>query len=128
MSNNTRDSVTIPLALSQSDALSGIGPRSGSLFVRECVPAGAGFNHVTRLHTAYVNRAQDALTLPWIHKLPGEKLIRFLDGQVFVIQKYVGCQLIRAHICHDEERKLVELGVLDCTWQPEHEMSFEHVA
>jgi hypothetical protein len=42
--------------------------------------------------------------LPWIEKLPGEKRIRLLHGQVFVVQHYVGCKLIRAYICRDEER------------------------
>jgi len=97
-------------ALTESNAFACHDPRFGTLVVRECVPAGAGFTRVTRFHTAYVNRPQEALSLPWIEKMPGEKQVRFIAGQIFVVQKYVGCQLIRAHIFHDEEKK-----VLDCS-------------
>jgi len=128
MSKSERESMTIPLVLRESSTLSGKDPRSRSLFVRECVPAGAGFTRVTRLHTASVNRPQEALALPWIQKLPGEKLVRLIDGQVFVIQKYANCQLIRAHICRDEERRLLGLTDLDGPSTTKHEMSFEHVA
>jgi hypothetical protein len=128
MTNSTRESLTIPLAPPERNSLPDKGSRFGPLFVRECVPAGAGFTRVTRLHTGCVNRTQEALALPWIRKLPGEKHVRYIDGQVFVIQKYAGCQLIRAHICHDEERRGLDLGDLDCTSKAEHEMSFEHVA
>lgn len=53
---------------------------------------------------------KEALLLPWIEKLPGEKRVRFVNGQIFVVQKYVGCQLIRAHIRHDEGLTVFELS------------------
>jgi len=123
-----RESLTIPIALPEKNSSPHKGSRFGLLFVRECVPAGAGFSRVTRLHTASVNSTQEALALPWIQKLPGEKQLRFIDGQVFVIQKYANCQLIRAHVCREEERRLLSLTDLNGPSTTKHEMSFEHVA
>jgi hypothetical protein len=73
------------------------------LFVRECVPGGS-FLRAAAVRTAYVDAPREALALPWIEKLPGEKRIKVLHGQTFVVQHYVGCRLIRAHIFCDEER------------------------
>jgi len=61
--------------------------------------------HEAPLRTAYVSTANEALALPWIEKLPGQKRIRFVYGQIFVIQHYLGMRVIRAHICRDEERR-----------------------
>jgi hypothetical protein len=72
--------------------------------VRECVPAMASVAHEAALRTAHIKRADEALALPWIEKLPGQKRIRFVHGQIFVIQHYLGMRVIRAHICRDEER------------------------
>jgi|GEM_PF-3878657 len=70
--------------------------------VKECVPGSAFLNHGAALHTAYINRLEEALSLPWVQRLPGEKRIRFLHGQIFVMQHYLGCRVVRAHIYHRE--------------------------
>jgi len=57
------------------------------------------------LRTAYISAADEALALPWIEKLPGQKRIRFVHGQIFVIQHYQGLRVIRAHICRHEGRR-----------------------
>ena len=75
-----------------------------ALTIKECVPGGSFPTRAPHMRTAIVRSTQEALSLPWIEKLPGEKRIKVLHGQVFIIQHYVGCKLIRAHICHDEER------------------------
>lgn len=82
---------------------------------------------VTLLHTARARTLKEALTLPWIEKLPGEKRVRFLGGQIFIIQNYVGCQLIRAHICHDEQQSPLSCSATDrpCTTE---EVSLESCA
>ena len=54
------------------------------------------------LRTAFVRRPEEALCLPWIERLPGEKRIKNVHGQTFVMQHYFGFNLIRAHICHNE--------------------------
>ena len=126
MSNSIKERLTIPLESLESIPFPGKG-RFGPLFVRECVPVGSGFTRVTRLHAAYVNRPQEALTLPWIERLPGEKRVRFVNGQIFVIQKYVGCQLIRAHISHGEEQRGPGLGETDCTSATKREVCLEHI-
>lgn len=113
-------------AITESNSLASDDPGFRPLVVRECSPAGAGFGRVTRLHTAYVNRPQEALSLPWIAKLPGEKQVRFIDGQIFVIQKYVGCQLIRAHISQDEKQRVLWADTVR-TSKTGQEMTFEHV-
>jgi len=64
----------------------------------------ASFAHGAPLRTAYIGTANEALALPWIEKLPGQKRIRFVHGQIFVIQHYLGMRVIRAHICHADER------------------------
>jgi len=56
------------------------------------------------LRTAYISTANEALSLSWIEKLPGQKRIRFVHGQIFVIQRYMGMRVIRAHICRADER------------------------
>ena len=58
--------------------------------------------HEAPLRTAQVSTANEALTLPWIEKLPGQKRIRFVHGQIFVIQHYMRMRVIRAHICRAE--------------------------
>jgi hypothetical protein len=60
--------------------------------------------HEAPLRTAYIGTANEALALPWIEKLPGQKRIRFVHGQIFVIQHYIGTRVIRAHICRADER------------------------
>jgi hypothetical protein len=75
------------------------------LTVKECVP----FLSLSRrtaapLRAACVASPGEALSLSWIRALPGKKLVRYCHGQVFVIQRYLGFQLIRAHICHAQER------------------------
>lgn len=127
MTNSISESITIPLAPAESNPLPDKGSRFGPLFVRECVPAGAGFTRVLRLHAAYVDRTQEALALPWIQKLPGDKQVRFIHGQVFVIQRYAGCTLIRAHICYGAERRALDLGNLGHTTESEHEVQFEQM-
>lgn len=124
MGNSVEERLTIPLELPEINSFPGKSLGFGRLVVRECVPAGAGFSR-TRLRGAYVNRLQEALSLPWIEKLPGEKRVRFVHGQIFVIQKYVGCELIRAHISHGEEQGVLNYGhaVRASTSQ---KMSFEH--
>jgi hypothetical protein len=95
----------VPTAM-RSTALFGRGNHRGvpSLMVRECVPAMASVAHEAPLRTAYISTANEALALPWIEKLPGQKRIRFVHGQIFVIQRYMGMKVIRAHICRAEER------------------------
>jgi hypothetical protein len=79
-------------------------PGPMSLRVKECVP-GAGFlARIGKLHTANVNRSEEVLELPWIKRLPGEKRIKVIHGQVFVMQYYLGCSVLRAHISYDEEQ------------------------
>src|SRR3981081_2159768 len=79
------------------------------LLVKECVP-GSGFltlTRVGRLRTAYVTRAEEGLALPWIERLPGEKRIKVVHGQIFVMQCYLGFNVVRAHIWHEEETMTV---------------------
>jgi hypothetical protein len=64
----------------------------------------ASVAHDAPLRTADISTTNDALALPWIEKLPGQKRIRFLHGQIFVIQHYLGMKVIRAHICRACER------------------------
>jgi hypothetical protein len=77
-------------------------PRPTLLTVKECIPGSAFLHRSAHLRTAFVSRAEQALCLPWIERIPGEKRIKRVHGQTFVMQHYVGCTLIRAHICHDE--------------------------
>jgi hypothetical protein len=69
--------------------------------VRECVPE--FFAHKRPLRTAYVKKPDEALDLHWVERLPGEKRIQFVHGQIFVIQRYLGYRLLRAHICRNDE-------------------------
>jgi hypothetical protein len=78
--------------------------------VKECVPGASFLTRIGTVHIAYVIRPEEALALPWIEKLPGEKRIRFVHGQIFVMQHYLGCRLVRAHICRDEERCATPFG------------------
>lgn len=127
MTDSARERLTISRVLPEADSYYGReDARSGNLLVKECVPSGAGFTRSTRLHTAYVNRPQEALSLPWIEKLPGEKRVRFIGGQIFVIQKYFGCQLIRAHISQDEKQG-VRRGGETIRVSISQEKSFEYV-
>jgi hypothetical protein len=73
------------------------------LTVKECVPFFLLFSHRPALRAAQVASFGEALSLSWIRKLPGEKRIRFFYGQVFVVQRYLGFQLIRAQICHAQD-------------------------
>jgi hypothetical protein len=72
----------VPTAM-RSTALFGGGNHRGvpSLMVRECVPAMASVAHEAPLRTTYISTANEALALPWIEKLPGQKRIRFVHGQ-----------------------------------------------
>jgi hypothetical protein len=75
------------------------------LTVKECVPFFLFANRLAaRSRVAQVASFGEALSLSWIRKLPGEKRVRFFYGQVFVIQSYLGFQLIRAEICHGQEQ------------------------
>ncbi len=60
--------------------------------------------HEARLRTAHISTANEALALPWIEKLPGRKRIQFVHGQIFVMQHYLGCKVIRAHILRNDEK------------------------
>jgi hypothetical protein len=71
---------------------------SGTLRVTECIPNGYFPDRFGRLRINHVSTAAEALALPWVQRLPGEKRIKILHGQVFVIQEYLGWKLIRAHI------------------------------
>jgi len=82
-----------------------------NLIVKECVPDGSILTRVTPCRTAHIRTANEALSLPWIARLPGEKWIRFIHGQRFVIQNYAGSKLIRAHICRSEEPWTAPAGV-----------------
>jgi hypothetical protein len=73
------------------------------LTVKECIPGTSFLTRSAHLRTASVSRLEEALSLPWIERLPGEKRIKCVHGQTFVMQRYVGCSLIRAHICHNED-------------------------
>jgi hypothetical protein len=75
------------------------------LTVKECVPF-LPFSHrpAAQLRAAQVASFGEALSLSWIRRLPGEKRVRFFYGQAFVIQRYLGSQLIRAQICHGHEQ------------------------
>jgi hypothetical protein len=73
------------------------------LTVKECVPFFLLFSHRPALRAARVASFTEALSLSWITRLPGEKRIRFYHGQVFVVQRYLGFQLIRAQICHAQD-------------------------
>jgi hypothetical protein len=64
----------------------------------------APYVHEAPLRTADIVTANEALALPWIEKLPGQKRIQFVHGQIFVIQRYMGMRVIRAHICRAEVR------------------------
>jgi hypothetical protein len=89
-----------PTALLDKTPFSGEHSRGvASLMVRECVPAMASAGHEAPLRTAYISTANEALALPWIAKLPGQKRIQFVHGQIFVMQHYLGWRVIRAHIC-----------------------------
>ncbi len=75
------------------------------LMAKECVLFRAFSNRTAApLRAAHVGSPSDALSLPWIKGLPGEKRIRFFHGEVFAIQCYLGFKLVRAHICHVRER------------------------
>jgi hypothetical protein len=75
-----------------------------SFLVRECVPATVVVVREAPLRTAHIARAEQALGLSWIDKLPGQKRIRYIHGQIFVTQDYLGWRVIRAHICRDDEK------------------------
>jgi hypothetical protein len=70
------------------------------LTVNECIPDASSLTRVVPLRIASISRPEEALDLPWIERLPGEKRIKRIHGQTFVMQHYVGCRLIRAHISH----------------------------
>jgi len=77
--------------------------RERSLIVKECVPFSAPLPHAGRSRTAHISNPDEALSLPWIERLPGEKRIQFLHGQVFVVQHYLSCKLARAYIYRNEQ-------------------------
>jgi hypothetical protein len=64
----------------------------------------ASAGHEAPLRTAYISTANEAQALTWIEKLPRQKRIRFVHGQIFVIQHYMGMRVICAHICRADER------------------------
>jgi hypothetical protein len=78
--------------------------RSGrhSMIVKECVPFSAPLYRAALSRISYINKPDEALSLPWIERLPGEKRIQFLYGQLFVVQHYLSCRLARAHLYHDD--------------------------
>jgi len=77
------------------------------LIVQECLPFVTFPSHsAIPTRVAHVDNPGDALTLPWIKGLPGEKRICFFRGQVFVIQRYLGFKLVRAHIYHAQQPTL----------------------
>ena len=45
-----------------------------------------------------VNDAEQALRLPWIAKLPGEKCIESWHGRVVIMQRYLRLKIVRAQI------------------------------
>jgi hypothetical protein len=71
------------------------------LKVQECVTFFASAKRLAgHLRTAQVASFTEALSVPWIRALPGEKRVRFLYGRLFVIQRYLGVELIRAQVFH----------------------------
>jgi hypothetical protein len=82
------------------------------LIVKQCVPFLAFSSHPTvPLRTACIGTPNEALSLPWIKGLPGEKRVRFFYGQIFVVQHYLGCRLIRAHISQARELQRATEGI-----------------
>jgi hypothetical protein len=73
------------------------------LLVRECVPGKIFLAHEVPMRTAFIRTQDEALAIPWVDKLPGEKRIQFVHGQIFVVQRYLGCMLLRAHISPSDE-------------------------
>src|ERR1700719_5254415 len=75
------------------------------LTVKECVPFSLSSHRpAAQLRAAEVATFGEALSVSWIRRLPGEKRVRSFYGQAFVIQRYLGSQLIRAQICHGQEQ------------------------
>jgi hypothetical protein len=69
------------------------------LIVKELTPFTSCFSQTRGpLRVAQIRSPRDALSLPWITSLPGDKQIRFFGGQIFVMQRYLGCNLVRADI------------------------------
>jgi hypothetical protein len=69
------------------------------LTVQECVSLFSSAKRLAvHLRTAQVGSFSEALSVPWIRALPGEKRVRFLHGRLFVIQRYLGVELIRAQV------------------------------
>ena len=60
-------------------------------------------NHEVPARTALISTPSEALAIPWVDKLPGKKRIQFVHGQIFVVQRYLGCRLLRAHISPNDE-------------------------
>lgn len=69
--------------------------------VQECRPF-MGFSKHTYPQPRFANvqSPNDALALPWIKGLPGEKKLAFIRGQLFIVQVYLGSKLARAQIDH----------------------------
>jgi hypothetical protein len=126
MTSSVVENPISPQVVRGRDYLLTRNPGLSSLLVRECVPARYFPDRAMPLRTAYVTTPKQALELPWIEKLPGEKRIRFVHGQIFVIQHYVGCRLIRAHICHEEERWPGFLDDTECGLQPQERIDVDH--
>jgi len=91
-------SITRRSSTPSNDAMSGVP----ALLVRECIPVEALCTQKVPPRCAYVSKPNDALGLSWVEKLPGEKRIQFVYGQMFVVQRYLGVRLVRAHICRHE--------------------------
>jgi len=115
-----------PYALLESNHPQTRTGKPASLFVKECAPHTFSFTRAAPLRFASVTTLEEALALPWIAKLPGEKRIRFLHGQIFVVQQYVGCKLIRAHLCPDEEPEAITLQDTDAVLKAQEKMRLEY--
>jgi len=74
------------------------------LIVQECFPfIGSPTYPTTPPRLAQVQEPIDALSLSWIKGLPGKKRLSFLQGQLFVIQIYMGFKVARAQVLHSQQ-------------------------
>ena len=99
MTHGTEENLAEVHEPSASEAVRSDRSPAGLLLVTECIPNGCHLERLGRLRITQVSKATEALSLPWIQKLPGTKRIKLLHGQVFILQDYLGCKVIRAHIC-----------------------------
>lgn len=75
---------------------SGNNTNVGLMRVTEHLPSFVSRSTPARIEV--VNDAEQALHLPWIAKLPGEKNIEHWRGRVVIMQHYLRHNLIRAQI------------------------------